>query len=272
MYRYMAFNTRAMGKMSIDLSTVPGSTGGTAGPVRFEVSYGQKYANASAPAMVVQMFAHGGGSASEAISELAHIMRTGQHKGGMASLAIASHAIAIAAEYGLTDKLRGGAVLVIDLSEGRYSGGVQASVRARIGGSEFVGRDPYAPEPKPVRSDTIVKIEVIGGRKAEITLPAQGEFDRLRAVISNKIQSGVLAFPAHFNDRVAARVIKDIVHAGQVEERRDELIGAIGAMIRWLHSDQVAAEIAGAPGKVIFVQIGMDGPVTTGSYSINSHT
>jgi hypothetical protein len=256
--------------MSIDLHAAPSGTGGTVGPVSFAVSYGQANANASAPAVLAQMFAQSGGTAG-AISELAHILKTGQHKGGMASLAISAHAAAIAAGYGLGEHLHGGAAVMIDIADGRYSGGMQASVRVRVGRAEFHGLDPYAPKAKPVRHDTVAKIEILGGQKAEIEMPSQAEFDELRADMGRKIARGEIAFRNHVApDQVAAALIEQIVNAKQVDERRDELVSAIGVMIE-AQNPCIASSIAECR-QVIFIQIARDGVTSKGTYSIHSNS
>jgi hypothetical protein len=69
---------------------------------------------------------------------------------------------------------------------------------------------------KLARRDTVAKIEVHGGKKAEIEMPSQAEFDGLRAGMIKKINSGEISFMGHVApDQIAAAVIGQIVNAGQ---------------------------------------------------------
>jgi hypothetical protein len=256
-------------EMSVDLNAGLGSIGGMAGSVRFVVTYGQNSASASAPAMLAQMFAQSGGDAT---SELAHIMKTGQYKGGAASLAIAAYAASTASWYGLTDKLQGGATVTINMYEGRHGfGSVQASVQAQIGAAVYRGIDPYAPKPKPVRRDTVAQIHLSGVPMVEVEIPAKDEFTRLTDSVIQDIQNGLITVPWHIGEyQIAAGFVSKIIRAGISDDDRDDLVGGIGALIHWAYSG-LRHDVAGS-GQVVEIYLIPDGPLVNASVKIRQHS
>ncbi len=252
--------------MGIDLYTpTPAATGGT---VQIQVSHGGWRADAGVRAVVARQYAEDPIQADTAAGWLAHALRNGIHKSAFALPEVAYYAVSVAVGHGLGDKLTAGAVLSVDIDTA--SGGSPRVVsRVSHGGATFSGIDPNAIRRAPVRRDTVAKIDIQGGKMVEVVLPTQGEFDRLRANTSDKIRRGAITRHGHINENVAAAVIREIVDAGQVDERADELVGAIGALVEFINPCQ-AASIAEC-GMVIYLPITKDGQVTKGIYLIQSH-
>jgi hypothetical protein len=254
--------------MSIDLydAPAPAATGGT---VQIQVSHGGWRAEGSFRAAVARQYAGDAISADVAAGWLAHALRNGLHKSAFAMPEVSYYAVSIAVAHGLGDKLTAGAILAIDIDTAG-SGSPRVACRVSHGGAIFNGIDPNAIRRAPVSRGTLAKIDIQGREIVEVVLPSQAEFDRLRGDVSDKIRRGAITFSGHLNEQVAARLIREIVEGGQVEERRDELVGAIGALIEFLNPCQ-AASIADC-GMVIYLPIVKDGQVTKGVYSIQSHS